>query len=349
MKITGFMTIKNEWPLAAVSISHALINHVDQMYIVDNGSQDGTWQGLKILQEIFPNRIHVFYYESEEFNQKAIAHSIAHLATREVGQPHWGIFLDADEFLIFNNKVNLHEFLRVTNLDWHSLIVDVLNYIPPLGFREDELDMYPLIEYKVKQYFEYIQRDEFLQKAEAGKVYWEQWKTQSKVIINLNIHKLLGHAAHQVEYGDGSWMIRHDEGTAVGADEWGLFIAHLPYTSEKRIHNRISLKHTEQAGNSTRFFMNKDFDSTSRYILNAVVDKDSKLFADSITLDHLVMDLLLSESVKSVFPLLKPRWKEIISAPYVVADTDVYNFASLVEMSADYILVADKLWRGGRK
>jgi len=341
------MTIKNEWPLAAVSISHALINNVDEMYVVDNGSQDGTWQGLKILQEIFPNRIHVRYYESEEFNQKAITHALAHLAKSEEKQPHWGIFLDADEFLVYTNQIDFREFLRATNRDWHSLVVDIRNYIPPLGFREDEVDLYPQIEYKVKQYFKYIQRDEFLQKAEAGEVYWEQWQTQSKVLVNLDIHKQLGHGAHQVEYGDGSWMDRHDTGTAAGADQWGLFVAHLPYTSEKRIHNRISLKHSEKAGNSTRFFINKDFDTASRYILNAVVDKNSKLFSDSITLDYIVLDGQFSESVKSVFPLLKPRWEEIVSAPYFKNDSIHNNFAFVVDMAASYIEMLDRFWNKG--
>jgi len=92
IKIIGFMTIKNEWPLAAVSIAHALINHVDKMYVVDNGSRDGTWQGLKILQEVFPDRLIAIYYESEMYNQKAISHALSHLESGQESQHTWGSF-----------------------------------------------------------------------------------------------------------------------------------------------------------------------------------------------------------------------------------------------------------------
>jgi hypothetical protein len=344
VKISGFMTMKNEWPLAAVSVAHALINSVDKMYVVDNGSQDGTWQGLKILQEIFPDRLDLIYYESEEFNQKAIAHSLAHVIEKADKESGWGIFLDADEFLIYNNAVEFRTFLEMISLNWHSLVIEVQNYIPPSDFQENVLSMYSNIQYRPNLYFTYYELDGFREEATAGNFYWQQRQTQSKVIYRMNLHKELGHAAHQIEYGTGVRMISHDQKTAHGADNWGLFLAHLPYTSLKRLTNRTSVKHTEKSGDKFRFFKDASEDKLLKYFENMTINVDSDLFTNSISSGNVKMDTLFSESIKGVFPVLSDRWEEIISTQHVVAEADKYNFASLVEMSADYIVLMDKLW-----
>jgi hypothetical protein len=347
VKISGFMTIKNEWPLAAVSIAHALINNVDNMYVVDNGSQDGTWQGLKILQEIFPNRLDLIYYESDEFNQRAIAHSLGHLANSD--ESHWGVFLDADEFLIYENpKVSFRQFLSMTNLDWTALVVDVENWIPTVGFQEDDLEAFTGIKYRSENYYRWDQLEQFRSESLAGECYWQTWKTQHKVLINMNCHKRLGHAAHQVDFGDGEWMTRHDSGTAEGSKGWGLSIAHLPYTSTKRLKNRLVLNHTEKYAENTRFFNGRDFDSASENFINALIDENSKLFKDSLEQKRIIWDTRFSESVKSAFPPLTARWQEIISACYVESNMPDNSFSKLVEMSAEYLEILDFVWKGKR-
>jgi len=342
------MTIKNEWPLAAVSISHALINTVDEMYVVDNGSQDGTWQGLKILQEIFPNRIIAIYFKSEPFNQKAVTHALSHLVATEENQQHWGIFLDADEFTIWENSVPFPEFLRAASLDWNSIYVDLVNFIPPLNFKEDDLNLYGLIRYRANGRFANVDEESsFKNDASSGLVYWQDWTWHGKVIAEKKVWKRLGYGGHQIEYGDGSWGVRHDSKTAGGSRTWGLFRAHLPYTSLRRLQNRSRLNHADKRGNGSRFFMSQSTETLRSYFSNMTIDEESKLFVDSVGSGKIELDLSFSKSIESVIPVLESRWEEIISAPHVVAETDVYNFASLVEMSVDYILLADKLWMGG--
>jgi glycosyltransferase involved in cell wall biosynthesis len=346
MKITGFMTIKNEWPLVAVSISHALINHVDRMYVVDNGSTDGTWEGLKILQEIFPDRLVVIYYESEYYDQKAISHALGHLGSDQGKQPHWALSLDADEFLIKNFPETLKEYIERASSEWHSIVLDVVNYIPPQGFQDDDLDLYPMIEYKVRSYSQSISAEEFKAQAEAGKLYWQQYKTGGKVTYKMELHKRLGHGSHQIDYGDAIRYQTHDSGTASLLQTDLLYVAHLPYTSLKRLSNRTQLRHTESPENPFRFFRGANIDDLSDAFANATIDKSSQLFSDSLATEIVVMDNRFSESVKSVIHMLEPRWNELVSAPYVKSESNDQTFGSLVGMAAEYIEILDKLWLG---
>jgi hypothetical protein len=348
IKIIGFMTIKNDWPLAAVAIAHALINHVDKMYVTDNGSRDGTWQGLKILQEVFPDRLIAIYYESEMYNQKAISHALSHLESGQESQHTWGIFLDADEFLIFNNPKPLKEFLSQVDLCWNAIISDLINYIPPIGFQEEDLDSYASINVRASVIHQFAnERDLFRSRAEGGEIYWQNWKTKHKVLLRQEAWKRLGYGGHQVEYGDGKWMESHDSRTAVGAETYGLFRAHLPFTSLRRLKNRSLLNHSDVKGNGSRFFLNKDLDSLIRTFSQMEINKNSELYIDSLAEGRIVMDDRFSQSITSVFPMLKPRWEELVSAPFVKSETNDKAFASLVGMAAEYIQILDELWNAG--
>jgi Glycosyl transferase family 2 len=346
MEITGFMTIKNEWPLAAVSISHALINHVDRMYVVDNGSRDGTWQGLKILQEIFPDRLVVIYYESEYYNQKAISHALGHLGFNQEKQAHWALSLDADEFLIKNFPETLKEYVESASSKWNSIALAVQNYIPPQGFQDEDLDLYAMIEFVVRSYSGFYKANEFDTQARAGKLYWQQHRTETKVIYKMELHKRLGHGAHQIEYGDSIRMQSHDRGTASLLQTDLLYVAHLPYTSLKRLSNRTQLRHTEKSGDPSRFFRGDNIDNLTDLLANMSIDKSSQLFSDSLATESVVRDNRFSESVKSVIPMLEPRWTELVSAPYVKSESNDQAFVSLVGMAAEYIEILDELWGG---
>ena len=340
------MTIKNEWPLAAVSISHALVHTVDKMYVVDNGSQDGTWQGLKILQEIFPDRLTVLYYESDTYNQKAITHALSQLEPYDKNQPKWGFFIDADEFNVFQGEIPLKLFLARTSLDWHSLVIELFNYIPPSEFQENDLDSYLEISYKAEALYRYRNElDLFKIRARNQEIYWQNWLTPHKVIVKQEYWKNLGYGGHAIEYGDGSYWQEHDSGTASGANNYKFFRAHLPYTSIQRLSNRAKLNHSDKDGDHQRFFLQNDHDLLIRHYSTMVIDKNSNLFTDSLESGLISKDNRLAESISSVFPVLKPRWEELISAQYVRADSTSLNFALLVDMAADYIEKLDNLWR----
>jgi len=348
MKVIGSMVIKNEWPLAAVSISYALINHVDKMYVVDNGSQDGTWQGIKILQKLFPERLVVIYYESDVFNQQAISHALGHLISSQHNEEYWVLAHDADEFLVTQFSDSLGEYLEVANNQWNSIFVPVENYIPPMDFQDDNLDLYAQIEYQVALYSLYGNAREFNIKARAGEVYWQQYKTEGKVAYNKVIHKRIAHGSHQVLYGDAIRWVAHDSGTASSTTKNLFYLAHLPYTSKKRLSNRTKLRHSEKEGEPGRFFKNDQDTDITKFLENMTINKESKLFADSLAMGNVTIDNVFSDNILSVFPVLGPRWREIVSAPSVRNESSNQQFALLVDMAAGYIDIADRLWRENR-
>jgi hypothetical protein len=344
MKISGFMIIKNEWPLAAVSISHALIHTLDKIYVVDNGSSDGTWKGLKILQEIFPDRIFPVYYESSVFNQKAIHHALSHLVPRD-DDDHWGIFLDADEFTVWSNSLPFREFLKTVNLNWGALIVDLENYIPHIDFSDCDLRSYGEIKFQARSLYQFAyERKEFIEKANAKEIYWQNFRTLSKVILRDMFWKRLGYGGHQVEYGDGKHLSAHDSMTAYGSKNYGLFRAHLPYTSLARLQNRATFNYSAELANSSNIFTGTNAEDLEKVFSNMVLDQNSLLFSNAIDSQSIYIDNNFSQSFEAVISILESSWQEIVSAHKVVAEPSEINFSVLVDMAAQYIDLLDLQW-----
>jgi hypothetical protein len=288
----------------------------------------------------------VIYYESEYYDQKAISHALGHLGSDQEKQAHWALSLDADEFLIKNFPETLKEYVEKASSQWHSIALAVENYIPPQGFQDDDLDLYPMIEFKVCSYTKFSALKEFETQARAGKLYWQQRRTDTKVIFEQELHKRLGHGSHQIEYGDSVRMTSHDPHTASLLQTDLLYVAHLPYTSLKRLSNRIGLRYTDNPESPARFFRGDAIDNVKNFLANMSIDQSSQLFSDSLATGSLVKDNRFSESVKSVIPMLEPRWTELVSAPYVKSESNDQAFVSLVGMAAEYIEILDELWGG---
>jgi hypothetical protein len=287
----------------------------------------------------------VIYYESEYYDQKAISHALGHLGFDQEKQAHWGLSLDADEFLIKNFPETLKEYVERASSEWHSIVFDVVNYIPPQGFQDCGLDLYAKIEFAVRSYSQSISAEEFKTQARDGKLYWQQYKTGGKVTYKMELHKRLGHGSHQIDYGDAIRYQTHDSGTASLFKTDLIYMAHLPYSSLKRLSNRTQLRHTESPENPFRFFRGANSDDLSDVLANVTIDKSSQLFSDSLATESVVVDNRFSDSIKSVIPVLEQRWEELVSAPYVKSESNDKTFVSLVGMAADYIEIMDKLWR----
>ena len=60
-KIIGFIQAKNEYPLFTLSVSHALNNGIDEVYLLDDNSDDESIQGMKKLKAIWQERFHVVF------------------------------------------------------------------------------------------------------------------------------------------------------------------------------------------------------------------------------------------------------------------------------------------------
>ena len=142
MKIFGVSVVKNEWPLIAVSVAHALANDCDEVIVIDNGSTDFTLQGLQNLRDlVFGGRLHIFQYPGK-YVQASITGAAIQLA-RHLGADYVLAF-DADEFLIIQGDDNLSEVLtQAPEIDLaDSIQIHLQNFVVPNYFDEYDLSSY---------------------------------------------------------------------------------------------------------------------------------------------------------------------------------------------------------------
>jgi hypothetical protein len=50
-RVIGLLAVRDEWPLAAVALVHALLHHVDAVVVLDHASSDATPAGLALLKD----------------------------------------------------------------------------------------------------------------------------------------------------------------------------------------------------------------------------------------------------------------------------------------------------------
>ena len=142
MKIFGVSVVKNEWPLIAVSVAHALVNDCDEVIVIDNGSTDFTLQGLQNLRDlVFGGRLHIFQYPGK-YVQASITVAAIQLA-RNMGADYVLAF-DADEFLIIQGDDNLSTVLsQALDLEQaESFQIHLQNFVVPHDFDEFDLPSY---------------------------------------------------------------------------------------------------------------------------------------------------------------------------------------------------------------
>jgi len=111
-RTVGLVQASNEWPLLALSISHALMYHVDEVYLLNHSSTDGTYEGTKRLQQLWPGRLHVVEYHDNHFWQEACLSALIEVSQRS--SPEWIYVFDADEFMIVQRGRSLREILTLT-------------------------------------------------------------------------------------------------------------------------------------------------------------------------------------------------------------------------------------------
>jgi len=146
MKIVGIVFAKNEWGLIAVSISHALINHVDEVYVVDHNSTDQTHNGLKHLKQLWGERLHIITITSIGFFQEEATNTIIGLAKKS--NPDWVYVFDADEFLLVDQSTSLRAILSATDMRYKAIRYPLNNYISLSDFNDLSLDDYKKIIHK---------------------------------------------------------------------------------------------------------------------------------------------------------------------------------------------------------
>ncbi len=92
-KIAGISMVRNSADTVALNLLHHLHGGIDVMYVVDNGSTDGTTEILQRFAERFP-----VHWRSDEggFRQDEVMTALARQAAADGAA--WIVPIDADEF-----------------------------------------------------------------------------------------------------------------------------------------------------------------------------------------------------------------------------------------------------------
>jgi hypothetical protein len=98
-RVIGLLAVRDEWPLAAVALVHALLHHVDAVVVLDHASSDATPAGLALLKaSALGERIQLLHLDSEAFRQEAFMNAMVEVS--QAWAPDWIYPFDADEFLL---------------------------------------------------------------------------------------------------------------------------------------------------------------------------------------------------------------------------------------------------------
>ena len=239
MKIVGIVFAQNEWGLIAVSISHALINHIDEVYVVDHASTDQTFNGLNHLKKLWGERLHVITINNIGFFQEAATNTIIQISKKS--NPDWIYVFDADEFLLVDESTSLKKILSNTEKCHQAIRYTVNNYISTRHFNDLILDNYkniihksvtnPDIEKKAnKRPYKRLTKNKTIPELiYDGDATFFDIPFPSKVIIRLSDFLQITAGAHSANYFKGNVQGKHIK---------EIEATHLTYPTKKRLQNK---------------------------------------------------------------------------------------------------------------
>ena len=128
-RVVGVMLVHDEWPLVAYSAAHALVHHVDELWIIDHHSTDPLLDGVEVLAQCFGDRLHVMRLGDVAYRQAAI---IAWALERiRPDASDWIYVLDADEFLLTDPSSSLRDVLNNLSENITTVRYGVDNFVAP--------------------------------------------------------------------------------------------------------------------------------------------------------------------------------------------------------------------------
>lgn len=195
MKIHGLVISKNDWGNLATSICHTLSNHVDVLHVLDHGSSDRTASGLKILKELWDDRLKIYTAPNDlPFNQTLLINILSGIAEKEGAD--WIYVFDSDEFLLTEKKGGLKEELKNIGPTINSIRYKVSNYISTQGFDRENLEDYLKISFESNPTLE-SKYNEARDAIYSGLSTFFDYPFPSKIIFRANKNFLIKGGAHK--------------------------------------------------------------------------------------------------------------------------------------------------------
>jgi hypothetical protein len=230
-RILGVLIARNEWPLLGISITHALVNHVDELIVVDHASTDETQAGLAALQKCWSNKIQVLHLCEGTFH-----HEETNLMLKSIYEGRdfdWVYPIDADEFLITQDNLSLRQILAQVPANYEAVRYELHNFVSPADFVEQDLDRFSeLCEKAVVNPNFKLTHGNFVESIIQGGLNFFDVPFDSKVMFRLpqeswavaGSHSMLGvgkEAEHKLPPVD-------------------TFVAHLPFLTRERLERRAA-------------------------------------------------------------------------------------------------------------
>jgi hypothetical protein len=227
--VIGIIKARNEWPLLGLCIIHALDNHVDDILVIDHASSDETGVGIAELQKKYGSRIQVLHLDKGPLQEQALYLLLSKLIDRD--KHDWIYHVDADEFLISSNGEQLGSLLREVPESVDIVRYEVLNFVAPSDFQEDDLDRYQGLTYRSvveRRYPKDVEKT--IEDIEALKSTFFALEFPSKVVYRTRskFWAIAGSHAH----------IGYDPADEHTFDANEVFVAHLPFLTRDRLLRR---------------------------------------------------------------------------------------------------------------
>lgn len=225
IRILGYVMARDEWPLLALAITHALHAGVDHVVVVDHSSSDGTSAGLQRLSEQWPDRIIVLRLEDEAYLQEATTRVV--MEAVGAADFDWVYVFDADEFILPGPDTSLTDVLRSQPADVDEVRYEAQRWVTPVDMDETNPDDYQRI---VKRAFPTVPagRSPMLmaEQIAAGDLNFFDLPSPTKVIVR-------GHLACEV--AAGAHFVHSTSVVGSHVDPEQLRAGHLPLLSRERL------------------------------------------------------------------------------------------------------------------
>jgi len=312
-KVNAVFIVKDEWPLLAVTISHALTNYAEKVIIIDTGSQDGIFEGIRLLEALWKDRVQLFRCSQEIYDQIPLTNLLIEMSKEN--DADWTMVLDADEFFVHENYLQFLKVLSETPEQWSSYSLPVENFIVIEGHDDFSLEAFGEITHRVVPQGVGPQFDtEFVKRVLSGELPLQSRNVPDKMLVRNSSSIFLSLGAHQVVFGDGINWVRHDSLVSSSISLGGR-LCHLPFTSGHRLEKRLNRKFFN--GEKTFSRLNVDgFENVSieQFISTASIGSQSQ--EKWLQSGVIVVDESFAQSIAPVISKLEKIWSQLTLAKF---------------------------------
>lgn len=165
-RVVGIIMAHEEMPLLLVSVSYALLNHVEKVLVINHSLSESSREDLSLLTEVWEDRATILDIIDENFEQAAVTNAAVDIA--RTLEPDWIYIFDSDEFLLTNTGAGLSEYLGTIPRRIKEIRYGFKDWISFTDFNEENLDDYLKLRFRTKYSHIEITREKLLFKRILG-------------------------------------------------------------------------------------------------------------------------------------------------------------------------------------